>query len=196
MYNMFVFIKKIFYYLATYTYNHDLNLIKTHIDNHYLYITNIDNFLVDILCVAEDKRFFQHGGFDFWSALSFFYRYIFYNVFSGASTIDQQLVRTITLDKRISITRKIKEIVLSVAINYIFNKNIIAKSYIYFAYYGWHMNGYNQAINRIRLFKFELPVEFILVSLLKYPLPKNPTIERLNKIIYRAKYIQKRLLCI
>ena len=152
--------------------------------------------MVDILCVAEDKRFFQHGGFDFWSALSFFYRYIFYNVFSGASTIDQQLVRTITLDKRISITRKIKEIVLSVAINYIFNKNIIAKSYIYFAYYGWHMNGYNQAINRIRLFKFELPVEFILVSLLKYPLPKNPTIERLNKIIYRAKYIQKRLLCI
>lgn len=117
-------------------------------------------------------------------------------MFSGASTIDQQLVRTITLDKRISITRKIKEIVLSVAINYIFNKNIITKSYIYFAYYGWHMNGYNQAINRIRLFKFELPVEFILVSLLKYPLPKNLTIERLNKIIYRAKYIQKRLLCI
>lgn len=56
---MFVFIKKIFYYLATYTYNHDLNLIKTQIDNHYLYITNIDNFLVDILCVAEDKRFFN-----------------------------------------------------------------------------------------------------------------------------------------
>ena len=69
---MFVFIKKIFYYLATYTYNHDLNLIKTQIDNHYLYITNIDNFLVDILCVDEDKHFFQHSGFDFWSALSFF----------------------------------------------------------------------------------------------------------------------------
>ena len=116
-------------------------------------------------------------------------------MFSGASTIDQQLVRTITLDKRISITRKIKEIVLSVAI-IIYLTKILLLSHIYFAYYGWHMNGYNQAINRIRLFKFELPVEFILVSLLKYPLPKNPNIERLNKIIYRAKYIQKRLLCI
>ena len=93
-------------------------------------------FLKDAV-VAEDRRFYQHNGLDTKSIG----RAILVNLWEGsraqgASTITQQLARTMFLTQEKTFSRKIKEVLLAVALEEKFSKDEILTMYLNEIYMG------------------------------------------------------------
>jgi len=172
----------------------DLLSVHTVLNNEYK-ISGVERNLLCILRAAEDKRFFSHPGFDLLAIIRAFFMAVIYRRNSGASTIDQQLVRSITGRRERTITRKMREIVLATAINERYDKNSIAIAYMNIAYFGWKMEGVGKALERLDkecLFPNE-DIPYVLVSLLKYPLPRNPSFAVMARVRNRVVYIKRRL---
>ncbi|ABX08354.1 transglycosylase domain-containing protein [Prochlorococcus marinus] len=86
---------------------------------------------------AEDRRFYEHKGVDFWGigrALITNIRQ--QRVAEGASTITQQLARIIFLTQERTYTRKLKEIALAYKLERHFSKKTILEQYINNVYLG------------------------------------------------------------
>jgi membrane carboxypeptidase/penicillin-binding protein len=77
----------------------------------------------------EDKRFYSHLGVDFYSILRAIKNHKTKKRKEGASTLSQQLTRTITNRREITYSRKISEILLSVLINNRLTKKQLLISY-------------------------------------------------------------------
>lgn len=89
-----------------------------------------DNLKHSVLA-SEDARFYQHGGIDFEGIL----RAVFVDLTSasksqGGSTITQQLIRTVYLTGQKSISRKVREIVLSIELEQKYSKDQIFDWYL------------------------------------------------------------------
>jgi len=89
-----------------------------------------DNLKHSVLA-SEDSRFYQHGGIDFGGIL----RALWFDITSksksqGGSTITQQLIRSVYLTTQKSITRKVREIVLSIELETKYSKDQIFSWYL------------------------------------------------------------------
>jgi membrane carboxypeptidase/penicillin-binding protein len=139
------------------------------------------------LILAEDRRFENHGGVDIVALSRAILHWISGRGLEGASTIEQQLVRTLTGQRERTIRRKFKEMLLASRIRTILPKHEIAKIYLRIAYFGWNMNGYTAACKRLAI-STSSPISMrdavALVSRLKYPEPKMPSALR-NQLICR-----------
>lgn len=183
------------YIVANKFYKDDYKSISTVIENTNKQLKPNEKTMISILVASEDKRFYSHCGFDIYAIV----RAACFNLLkrqrSGASTIDQQLVRTITQNKERTISRKIKEIILASAINRNYNKTRIANAYLENAYYGWNMNGLTRAKSRLTTEEllFNNDTIYALVSMLKYPLPKTLPMAALTRINRRINYAKWRI---
>lgn len=110
-------------------------------------LSQIPQNLKDALIIVEDKRFYSHWGVDFIRIFGA----AFYNLKSfrfraqGASTITQQLARTmfLTLDK--TLIRKIKEMLLAFELERTYSKDEILELYLNMVYFGHGMHGVEAA---------------------------------------------------
>jgi membrane peptidoglycan carboxypeptidase len=96
----------------------------------------------DALIEVEDTRFYSHKGyspFDIHSAIV--QNFIFQKKLRGASTITQQLARTLFLNRERTIKRKIQEIRIAVALERSLNKKEILEYYLNTVYWGRGFNG-------------------------------------------------------
>lgn len=84
----------------------------------------------------EDKAFYEHQGFDFLTILRIPYNVLFKQRVIGGSTLTQQLVKNALLTNERSVTRKFKELVLSMQIERKFTKDQILEMYLNEAPYG------------------------------------------------------------
>lgn len=152
-------------------------------------------FLIDALVAAEDRRFFSHFGFDVWGIARALWCCARYSQLQGASTLEQQLVRTITGRRQLTLRRKVSEICLAAWLSYNFQKSEIAAGYLRLAYFGWHMNGLSQAADRLEidLDKVSLQQACDVVAALRYPLARAPGRVALERWRRRSQYIQKLL---
>jgi penicillin-binding protein 1A len=151
--------------------------------------------LIEALIAGEDNRYLHHIGFDVLSILRATFVYLTRKRIQGASTIEQQLVRTLLKDYRRSIKRKLREIWLAAITSFLYSKQEIAVTYLYNAYYGWKMNGIEQAAVRLG-FEIGTATESQAASLiarLKYPEPKEQSESRDVQIDNRTKYILRLL---
>jgi penicillin-binding protein 1B len=94
--------------------------------------------LVDAILSAEDKRFFEHGGFDFirivgaaWADLRHSSQH-----YQGASTITMQVARTFFLSSERNWRRKLAEAMISIELEQRFNKQQIFELYANEVYLG------------------------------------------------------------
>lgn len=80
---------------------------------------------------VEDRKFYQHNGVDFRRTVFALANYIFKkeNRF-GASTITQQVIKNISGDNEITLTRKLNEIIRSLHIEQKFSKDKILELYL------------------------------------------------------------------
>lgn len=147
------------------------------------------------LIAAEDRRFFYHVGFDAVAMLRALWAYASRRYVSGASTIEQQLVRTVRRRYERTLGRKISEIMLACSIQALASKAEIASLYLNVAYFGWRMNGFRQAIRRMSMSVEGLSNEeaAYIVAMLKYPLPRIPSAGRLKLLRQRQNYILKHI---
>lgn len=151
--------------------------------------------IIDALVFAEDRRFYRHRGFDPVAILRCIVAFLASGKVSGGSTIDQQLVRTVTRRYERTLLRKIREIVLSVYLQKLATKDEIAGMYMHAAYFGWRMNGLLQACRRYGI-SIQDPGEkeaAFLIASLKYPIPKQPSTAFLAQHAARVRYILKGL---
>jgi penicillin-binding protein 1A len=99
-------------------------------------LSRIPRSLQEAVIAIEDRRFYDHYGFD----LKRFIKIVWVNVTSaqrpGASTLTQQLARNLFLTPEKTITRKIKELILALQIERTYTKDEILTMYLNQIYFG------------------------------------------------------------
>ncbi len=112
--------------------------------------------------VAEDRKFYEHGGIDYKGIM----RAVLVNVTTldptgqGASTITQQLVKNAILTTEQTYTRKIKEIILSLALERRYTKDEILQLYLNEIPYG----STNYGIESASQAYFNKPIEEVSIA--------------------------------
>jgi penicillin-binding protein 1B len=87
--------------------------------------------LVHAVIAIEDRRFFEHGGIDYWRILGAIRNDIFHlhRYKEGASTLTQQLARGFFLTPERTWSRKMREAVISIILEHRFDKQQIFTMY-------------------------------------------------------------------
>lgn len=165
--------------------NYDLFLIDEYMNELDYFDTNYDELHFYIMAL-EDRRFLKHGGFD----CKAFLRAIIKR-YGGASTIDMQLVRTLTGFKKKTFFRKFYESLLAFIINFRYSKRQIIECYIQNAFFGSHMVGINKVLDSYKVQSLYELTDFdkrIIASLLQIPKPLNPSDLWYEKLYRRSSY--------
>ena len=97
---------------------------------------------------TEDKNFYKHKGFDVTGILRAARDVVVDHRLTGGSTITQQLVKNALLNDQRTITRKIKEVILSVQIERRYTKDQILQMYLNEIPYGGTAWGVEAAANQ------------------------------------------------
>ncbi len=130
--------------------------------------------LIDAVLATEDRRFFDHWG----ANLLAMGRALWHNFWAGrrvqgASTITQQLARTLFLTPEKTISRKIKEVLTAIKIERNYTKEEILEMYLNQCYFGRGAYGVQAAAQLY----FGKDVEELTVSdcAVLMGIPKNPS---------------------
>ncbi|WP_080701896.1 biosynthetic peptidoglycan transglycosylase [Snodgrassella communis] len=166
--------------------------------SHSLFTHNSLDALHYYIMALEDRRFLHHCGID----IKAFFRELcqFKRKRYGASTIDMQLVRTITNFREKTLKRKLYESLLAFLINIKYNKRQIIDCYLNNAFFGSTIYGIERLLEILEIYDVNQVNEEIkaeIASMLKYPRPLHNTKNK-NKLEkwkvnlqLRAIYAQK-----
>jgi penicillin-binding protein 1B len=100
-------------------------------------IMEVPEHLIQAVLAAEDSRFYQHHGIDPRGILRAFLTNVRHGeIKQGGSTLTQQLVKNYFLTPERTVTRKFKEVVLSVIMELKYNKAEILEIYLNEIYLG------------------------------------------------------------
>jgi penicillin-binding protein 1A len=141
--------------------------------------SEIPPYLIDCLLATEDRKFYDHWGVDLRRIVGAMAHNIskFNLTAEGASTISQQLARSLFLTPEKTLTRKIKEALTSIRIERTYSKNEIIQMYLNHHYFGPRAYGI-QAASQLYFSKnaqdLTLPESALLIGLLKAPSKYNP----------------------
>lgn len=153
-----------------------ISVLKGAKDVYYLKYDDIPKEAVEAMIAIEDKKFMEHGGIDLKANVRAFVALIKHKggVTQGASTITQQLARTIFLTNEVSIERKLKEIFISVELEKKYTKEQIMEFYLNNIYFA---NGY-YGIQAASKGYFNKTADKLSLSQLTFlcAIPNNPTI--------------------
>ncbi|MDD2698303.1 MAG: PBP1A family penicillin-binding protein [Arcobacteraceae bacterium] len=163
----------------------------------YAPFRSIPHQAIESIVAIEDTNFFEHGGIN----LEAINRAILKDVqhmslVEGASTLTQQLVKTMLLTRDKKFTRKLKEVVLSFQIESLLTKEEILERYLNQVYFGHGYYGirtaalgyFHKDLNQLNLKEIAM-----LVGLPKAPSFYDPTknikfsISRGNQVITRLQ---------
>lgn len=105
--------------------------------------------VIQAFVAAEDWQFFNHGGISFRGILRSLCVNLYYGKkMQGASTITQQLVKLLFLDSKKTFSRKIKEQLYAILIEYSYTKEQILQAYLNNIYFGCGIYGIEAAAQR------------------------------------------------
>lgn len=172
--------------------NKDLFLIDEKI-NELSCDQNYDELHFYIMAL-EDRRFFSHNGIDFYSIIREFWRYITFRKCGGASTIDMQMVRTITNFRERTIFRKLYEMTLAYIINYRYSKKQIISCYLTHAFYGSGLVGIDKVIKSFNvsdLTELNDWQKALIAASLQKPKPLKSNDKWKELVTIRASYAQR-----
>jgi penicillin-binding protein 1A len=153
--------------------------------------------LVEALLAIEDTTFFEHHGINVDAILRAIIKDIkARKLVEGASTITQQLVKNTLLTREKKISRKLKEVLFSLKIEFELTKEQILERYLNEVYLGHGYYGVKTAALgyfRKDLDQLSLKEMAILVGLPKAPSYYSPTknyemaLGRANRVLFRMK---------
>ena len=159
-------------------------------------MNQVPEILKQAILAAEDDRFYQHNGIDYFGIV----RAAVTNVFStgrrqGASTITQQVARNFFLSSEQSYVRKIYEILLAFKIEANLTKDQILEVYINQIYLGQRAYGFSSAARVYfgKALKDITPAEAaMLAGLPKAPSAYNPVVNP-KRARVRQEYVLGRM---
>ena len=141
-------------------------------------LRDVPQHLIDAVIAVEDTRFFDHPGLDVWGI----FRAAWTNFkrggkVEGASTITQQLARSLFLTPERTFQRKIRELFLALKMEFILTKEQILEMYLNQIYFGHGAYGVGTASLTYfgkTLSELQLPESAFLAGLLKAPNTYSP----------------------
>jgi penicillin-binding protein 1A len=141
-------------------------------------LSEVPQHLINALIAVEDTRFFEHPGLDIWGI----FRAAWTNLkrggkFEGASTITQQLARTLFLSPERTFRRKIRELILALKMEVVLTKDQILEMYLNQIYFGHGAYGIGSAALTYYgkgLAELSLPESAFLAGLPKAPSTYSP----------------------
>ena len=100
-------------------------------------IDHVPGYVIHAVLAAEDSRFFEHHGLDPQGILRAFYANLrSRNIRQGGSTITQQLAKNYFLSPERSLSRKIKEALIALTMEVMYEKDVILEIYLNEIYLG------------------------------------------------------------
>lgn len=157
-----------------------------------IYAEDLPRHITDAIVYTEDRRFYQHWGFDVIS----FGRAMIANLFAGryaqgGSTITQQVAKNLFLTNKKTITRKVQELLLALWLEHKFSKEQILSLYLNRVYFGNGAYGIEAAANRYFQKNSEdlnILEGAVLAGMLKAPSRYNPIASK-QRALERAKVV-------
>ena len=172
---------------------------------NYVTIDDISPYVKDAIIISEDVGFYSHNGFDFDELIESFKTNIQKKKYArGGSTITQQLAKNVYLTEDKSITRKIREAMITIELEKTFSKDFILEKYLNVVQFGKNIYGIRKA-SEYYFGKNPSQLSILEGAYLAFLLP-NPekysanflkkrltpfTRERLNDILYKLKFYSK-----
>jgi penicillin-binding protein 1A len=157
----------------------------------------IPKHVINAFIAVEDMRYYKHHGIDIIRTIGALFRNIKEGAFvQGGSTITQQLAKMLFLKPEKTITRKIKEIVLSLQIEKKYTKDEILGLYLNQAYFGARAYGIeaaSQAYFGKSAEKIGISGAALLAALPKAPSKYSP-FKNHGESLNRRNYVLKRML--
>ncbi|PAF52156.1 PBP1A family penicillin-binding protein [Helicobacter sp. 13S00477-4] len=184
--------------LTTQIFDRKNHLIANIYDKEFRFYAKFDEIppkMIEALLAVEDTLYFEHGGINYDAIL----RAIIKNIkngkyVEGGSTLTQQLIKNMVLTRDKTLSRKIKEALLSIQIEHILTKEQILERYFNQTFFGHGYYGvktaamgyFKKPINRLSLKEIAM-----IVALPRAPSFYDPTknldfsLSRANNIISR-----------
>ena len=194
--------EKIIYYsppLSTRFYDRNGNLLDVRFSKENRFYVKYDEIpprVIETLLATEDTSYFEHPGINVNAILRALIKDIKAGKkVEGASTITQQLVRNIYLNRKKTIQRKIKEIIISMKVEHVLSKEDILERYLNQIYFGHGYYGiktaalgyFHKPLNELSLKEIAM-----LIALPKGPSLYDPT-KNYDLDLKRANWILKRM---
>ncbi len=150
-------------------------LYEIYVDKNRLPIRldQLPDHVKEATLAIEDRDFYHHYGFSVRGIARAFYKTVFGRTLQGGSTITQQLVKNALLTPERTLTRKIKEALLTVVTEIIYTKDEILEMYFNQTPYGGTAWGIEAAARRY----FDKPASELSLAeaALLAGLPASPT---------------------
>jgi penicillin-binding protein 1A len=155
-------------------FDHYLCTVHADRDRQIVPLTEISNNMRMAVIATEDHRFYSHHGIDFVGLVRAFDKnQKAGHIVEGGSTITQQLVRALYLDKNDrTYNRKIKEVFLSADAENRYSKPKILETYLNEIYFGEGVYGIERAANNYfnkHASQLSIPESAFLAGLIKSP---------------------------
>ena len=144
------------------------------------------------MLAAEDREFYEHGGF----SIRGISRAVVTNLIGatgagGGSTITQQYAKNAYLTQERTITRKLRELVLSIKLETIVSKDQILQDYLNTIYFGRGAYGIETAANQYfgkSVSQLDVSESAVLAAIVQAPNGLSPE-ENLDRLTSRWNYV-------
>lgn len=103
----------------------------------FISLDEVSSHFIDAIIAVEDQGFYEHNGVDFLALIRAFWQNTYYGeVVSGASTIEQQLIRNLLEHHERNLKNKFGEMILAFKFNLKYSKEELLEKYINTIYFG------------------------------------------------------------
>ena len=160
-------------------------------------LSEVPSFLPQAIIATEDQRFYSHYGVD----LKGVARAVLYNLkilapAQGASTISQQLVRTVLLTREQTIERKMRELILTLELERRYSKDEILE--LYLNQIPWGANAYGVGAASSLYFgklakDLSLEEAALLAAMIKAPTYYSPYGAHQEELLNRKNFVLNRM---
>lgn len=165
-------------------YDKDKKLISEQFNKYHVYLPyeKIPQKMIDAIVSIEDKKFWQHKGIDVFAILRAFTSLLSHpqqGIKQGASTITQQVIKNLVLSNKRTISRKIREIVLSLYLETFMDKKKILEIYCNSIFLGHGSYGVAAAAKRYfgkDVSRLDYHETALIAGLFQSPGRYNPTL--------------------
>jgi penicillin-binding protein 1C len=173
-------------------------LYNVHGDQNRTLVTldKVPQHLKDATIAIEDQHFYKHKGFDYQGYVRSVRNLVFEKKVTGGSTLTQQLVKNALLTPERTVTRKIKELILSIQIERRYTKDQILQIYLNEIPYGGTAWGIEAAANQYfgkHVWELDLTESSILAGFPQRPSVYSPFGPDPKAYIERTKDVLRRM---
>ncbi len=155
-------------------------------------INEIPDYVKQATIAIEDKGFYKHGGFSVWSMFRTVVTNVIFSRSAGGSTLTQQFIKNAVLTNEKTITRKVKELILSYRLEKKFSKDEILQMYLNEIPYGSNAYGVEAASQKYfgkSVKQVSLAEAAVLAAIVQVPSRYSPYGPNKDTLLGRKDYV-------